>query len=206
MNQTINDEEAIKQYLLGRLPEEEQTPLEERLLTDDHFFEGLKVAEDELIDEYLAGRLTGQDRERFDNHFMAAPERQQKLRFSMALRKYIAVETAEKPDTGGGLTEEITSVRTAETSGAGPQNGDVSGRARLETASADSGINNRGGRRGAWCLPRILLSVRCGQGLGRAEKRLPKPPPCAGTHNGVELPELSGDQRRRASEPGAGEP
>lgn len=89
MNQTINEEEAIKQYLLGRLSEEEQTPLEERLLTDDDFFERLNLAEEELIDEYLAGALPAKDRERFDNHFITAPERQQKLRFSKALRKYV---------------------------------------------------------------------------------------------------------------------
>jgi tetratricopeptide (TPR) repeat protein len=90
MNQTINEEEAIKQYLLGQLSEEEQTPLEERLLTDDDFFERLNMAEDELIDEYLADRLGPDDRQEFNGHFMIAPERQQKLRFSKALRKYVA--------------------------------------------------------------------------------------------------------------------
>jgi CHAT domain-containing protein/tetratricopeptide (TPR) repeat protein len=108
MNQTINEEEAIKQYLLGRLSEEEQTPLEERLLTDDDFFERLKLAEDELIDELLGGGLGTDERERFNSHFMAAPERQQKLRFSMVLKKYVAVDSAARLNgtegsTGGGM-------------------------------------------------------------------------------------------------------
>src|SRR5262249_6202613 len=90
MNQTINEEEAIKQYLLGRLPEEEQTRLEERLLTDDDFFERLNLAEDELVDDYLAGSLDAENRQRFDKQFLAAPERQRKVRFSMALRKYVS--------------------------------------------------------------------------------------------------------------------
>jgi CHAT domain-containing protein/tetratricopeptide (TPR) repeat protein len=93
MNQTINEEEAIKQYLLGRLSEEERTALEERLLTDDDFFERLNLAEDELIEEYLAGALPAGDRERFVSHFMGAPERQRKLGFSMALRKYVTTRT-----------------------------------------------------------------------------------------------------------------
>src|SRR5215470_1028129 len=91
MNQTINEEEAIRQYLLGRLREEEQTRLEERLLTDDDFFERLNLAEDELIDEYLAGGLDAENRQRFDTHFLAAPERQRKLRFSVVLSKYSRV-------------------------------------------------------------------------------------------------------------------
>jgi CHAT domain-containing protein/tetratricopeptide (TPR) repeat protein len=133
MNQTINEEEAIKQYLLGRLSEEEQTPLEERLLTHDDFFERLKLAEDELIEEYLAGTLPGGDRERFDSHFMAAPERKQKLRFSMALRKYVTGETITQRERGAGSPKGTGPARGTEPSDAGRRNGAAKGGSKLKT-------------------------------------------------------------------------
>jgi CHAT domain-containing protein len=133
MNQTINEEEAIKQYLLGRLSEEEQTPLEERLLTDDDFFERLSLAENELIDEYLADRLGAEDLERFNSHFMTAPERQNKLGFSMTLRKYVTRETTTQTDSGAGSTEGAGRARRAESSDAGRRNGATNGGSKLKT-------------------------------------------------------------------------
>jgi tetratricopeptide (TPR) repeat protein len=120
MNQTINEEEAIKQYLLGRLPEDEKTRLEERLLTDDDFFERLNLAEDELIDEYLAGELDAENRQRFDKHFLAAPERQRKVRFSMALRKYVSAGPAPNVGPVGASVYGTGSIRTIQDLVAGP--------------------------------------------------------------------------------------
>jgi hypothetical protein len=76
-------------YLLGNLPPKSLAGLEERLLADKGSYEELLVAEDELIDEYLADRLSAAERESFESHFLITQERQQKLRFSRAFRKYV---------------------------------------------------------------------------------------------------------------------
>lgn len=86
------EQEKMKQYLLGKLPPESLTPLEERLLSDSDFYEQLLISEDDLVDDYLADRLSGPDRERFEAHFMISPERRQKVRFGKALRRYILAE------------------------------------------------------------------------------------------------------------------
>ena len=83
------EQKQIRLYLLGNLPQKDLAALEERLFTDKGSYEELLVAEDELIDEYLADRLSGADRKSFESHFLIAPERQQKLRFSRAFRKYV---------------------------------------------------------------------------------------------------------------------
>lgn len=95
MEQHAQEQEDIRRYLLGLLPQERQQPLEERLLTDNRLFEELLIVEDELIDQYLAGALTERERGEFEAHFMNAPERQQQVRFANAFRRsYVAGKSA----------------------------------------------------------------------------------------------------------------
>ena len=91
MEASPTDHERIKDYLLGRIPEEEDAEVGARLLTDHQFYEELSIVEDELIDRYLGGTLSDSDRESFESHFVSSYERQQKVRFARALRKKISV-------------------------------------------------------------------------------------------------------------------
>src|SRR6185437_4105078 len=83
------EQESLRQYLLGDLPPAEMAALEERLLTDTVFYDELLMVEDELIDQYLSGEQSQAERESFEAYFALAPERQQKLRFARALKKYL---------------------------------------------------------------------------------------------------------------------
>lgn len=84
-----DDQNAIRQYLLGSLDDVRLKQVEERLITDADFFEELEIAEDELIDEFLSHDLSEPDRDRFERHFLAAPERQRNLQFARAMRRQI---------------------------------------------------------------------------------------------------------------------
>ena len=92
-----NTEERIatRQYLLGDLPPGSLRLLEERILGDKDFYEELLIAEDELVDEYLADRLSQAERHLFESHFLIAPERQHKVRFGGALRKYVNLHKSD---------------------------------------------------------------------------------------------------------------
>ena len=91
MNYNTAEEKQLCQYLLGKLAEDVQRQLEEKLMTQANLFEQLEVLEDELIDEYLRNTLSNKDREGFEKHFLSSPERHQKLRFAQAFRSYVAV-------------------------------------------------------------------------------------------------------------------
>ncbi|HEV2882015.1 MAG TPA: hypothetical protein VGX24_12115 [Pyrinomonadaceae bacterium] len=97
MNSTFEDAEAVRQYLLGMLPQEKYLHIEEQFLTSNDRFEELLIAEDELIDEYLRGELSEAERKHFTDHFLQSPERQQKLRFAKTFDKYIEAAKIEKP-------------------------------------------------------------------------------------------------------------
>jgi hypothetical protein len=102
MGLQTNHEKGLRGYLLGELPLEEQRLLEERLFADDNSFQQLLFIEEELIDDYLSGELSAHERARFENHFLAAPERQRDLSFAKALRKYAATAAAaskQSPDS-----------------------------------------------------------------------------------------------------------
>lgn len=80
---------AVRRYLLKQLSGEEQSALEARLLTEDDLFTELDIVEDELIDEYLANKLSRDERKRFDDHFLTTPERESKLRSAQAMKRYL---------------------------------------------------------------------------------------------------------------------
>ena len=86
----LKGQESLRKYLLGNLPPSQLSALEERLLTDGAFYDELLMVEDELIDQYLSGEQSPAEREGFEAHFMLAPERQQKVRFARALKKYLS--------------------------------------------------------------------------------------------------------------------
>ena len=101
------EENAIRQYLLGLLVPEHRPAVEERLLTDDAFYEELLIVEDELIDQYVADRISQAERERFEAHFLVTPERWKKVRFARTLKRCVAAggegaseDAAELPEGG----------------------------------------------------------------------------------------------------------
>ena len=91
MKHFSQEQEVIRQYLLGLTPPEDSLAVEEQLLAGDGFYEELLSGEDELVDQYLRGELSEPERQRFTNHFLQAPERRQKLRFARVLRRYVAL-------------------------------------------------------------------------------------------------------------------
>ncbi len=88
-------ERRLVRYLLGALPEEEQEALEQRYFTEPVLLAELEAAADELIQEYLSGALAGEDRIRFESHFLASPRQQERLRFMQALLTGLARPSRE---------------------------------------------------------------------------------------------------------------
>ncbi len=87
MNANLEHELPLRPYLLGDLNSDEQQRLEQRLMIDSAAYEELNCVEDELIDDYLEGALSGNEKQKFENYFLSAPERRQKLDFASALKR-----------------------------------------------------------------------------------------------------------------------
>ncbi len=81
----ISDDHLVR-YLLGALPADETDRLDEQTFVDDELAERLRVAEDDLVDSYAAGRLTGERLQRFESFYLASPRRRSKAAFAKGLQ------------------------------------------------------------------------------------------------------------------------
>jgi anti-sigma-K factor RskA len=106
------EHEAINGYLLGTLSQDVQQRIEERLLTEDSFFEELLSAEEELIDDYVSGELSDDVRLKFEQHFLSTPERHEKLRFALALNR--STSTSSEKAVSKSAQEESALEESAE--------------------------------------------------------------------------------------------
>lgn len=74
--------ELMTRFLLGELSEAERPAVEERLLSDNEFFDQLLVVEDSLIDAYLVGQLSDDRRQRAALLLRSSPEQRREVEFT----------------------------------------------------------------------------------------------------------------------------
>jgi hypothetical protein len=87
---TLNlDKDDMKKYLLGTLDGDRKSQLEERILSEPDVYEELLLTEEELIDQYVAGSLTGLEQQQFETNFLTTSERQKHLQFARHLKRYM---------------------------------------------------------------------------------------------------------------------
>lgn len=86
MTFSMDDPEAslARRFLLGQLPPNEAEQFETRLLEDAEVFEMAQAIEDDLVDDYVRGRLSGEERAVLAARFANRPDR---IRFAEALAR-----------------------------------------------------------------------------------------------------------------------
>src|SRR5215831_13733747 len=89
-------DDAAVRYLLGVGTELEKTALEETLFKDPAALEEIAAIEDDLIDDYLSGELTGNERSSFEAAYFATAERRTRVDFARTLRQRLA-DTGARP-------------------------------------------------------------------------------------------------------------
>jgi hypothetical protein len=80
-----HDDEPVIAYLLGAAPQDETERLDELSIADDEFASRLSAAENDLVDAYVRGELSGERLEQFQNVYLASPKHRQKVAFAEAL-------------------------------------------------------------------------------------------------------------------------
>ena len=90
-------EDALRRYLLGSASEEESTAIERHYFTDSAALDGVSAAEESLIDDYLSERLAPEDRQAFEQHYLASPTH--RARVDVARRLQAVTSTASNKVT-----------------------------------------------------------------------------------------------------------
>jgi hypothetical protein len=80
-NQALDDE-LLKRYLLGALPEAETERLHELSVTDGDLAGRLDAVENDLVDAYVRGELPQEDHNQFKSFYLASPKRREKVRLA----------------------------------------------------------------------------------------------------------------------------
>lgn len=105
------DERVITDYLLGAAPEAETERLDELRVTDGDFAWQIQAVENDLVDVYVRGKLSGDALESFNSHYLASPRRREKVRFA---EMFLAL-TEQLPK--GGTAEARETVAASTTAG-----------------------------------------------------------------------------------------
>lgn len=96
MNKEVMTDALLREFLLGKLHDNERDRIESLFLTDADVREQLLVVEQELIEDYLEDSLTGDDRERFLARFAKTEEQRQQLRITRAIIDHATASSLAK--------------------------------------------------------------------------------------------------------------
>lgn len=103
-----NDQTRIRDYLLGKLREDEQQKIEERLMVEDDLFQELEISKDELVEEYYANELTRDEHQWFERNFLASPEGKERYTLATALGQLgSSASPTPRPQTFFGWLENL---------------------------------------------------------------------------------------------------
>lgn len=89
MSAELPDSQILTRYLLGTLPDDEAEKLDELAVTDDEVAWRLAETENDLVDAYARGELSGEDLDRFKIHYLSSERRREKVMFAETLRDRI---------------------------------------------------------------------------------------------------------------------
>lgn len=97
MNIRKDDNKLLTQYLLGTLAEAQTEECDERSFTDDDFAARLEVVENDLVDAYVRGEITGGNLQAFESHYLASPRRREKVAFAKSFQTFTEQQVATQP-------------------------------------------------------------------------------------------------------------
>jgi hypothetical protein len=86
----------LREFLLGKLTDEDRERIEGLFLTDSQTRERVLALEQDLVDDYLEDGLSQEDKERFISRYAQTDEQRRKLRITGAIKDW-AVREARAP-------------------------------------------------------------------------------------------------------------
>ena len=105
MNELQEKEIAIK-YFLGGLSANEQESLEERFFTDEKYGDFLDEIEADLIDEYVRGEFSDDQKQKFEKNYLVSDKRQNRVKAAVALweRERISAQKVKTVEVASSVT------------------------------------------------------------------------------------------------------
>jgi hypothetical protein len=93
---TTDQEELMRRYLLGDLSEAAQQEVEKRFFEDDGYYGRLQIVEEELVDRYVGGELPGEEQKKFEVRFLSTRGGRMRVAFARALMETLQSGSGEE--------------------------------------------------------------------------------------------------------------
>ena len=97
MNDETVTDSRLREFLLGKVSDEERERIESLFLTDPHARERVLGVEQDLIEDYLEDTLTGDDRERFVSRYAQTDDQRRKLRITKSIKDWAITKMPAEP-------------------------------------------------------------------------------------------------------------
>jgi len=94
MNDESIDDAFLREFLLGKVNDEERGRMEDLFLIDPQAKQRVLGVEQDLIEDYLEGTLTTADRERFVSRYAQTAEQRRRLRITKSIKDWAIAESA----------------------------------------------------------------------------------------------------------------
>ena len=94
MNEELPTDAVLREFLLGRVDDEERARIENLFLTDSEAREKVLVIEQELIEDYLEDNLTAEDKQEFLLRYGQTAAQRRELRITEAIKNWALKENA----------------------------------------------------------------------------------------------------------------
>lgn len=91
----------LRQFLLGKVNDDERQQIESLFITDSSMRERVLAVEQDLAEDYLEDSLTPEDKEIFLARYASTPEQQRKLRITKSIKDWAVTNAAAGMRTPG---------------------------------------------------------------------------------------------------------
>ena len=95
----VENEDVIRRFLFGRMPEEERFEFEARFVSDSGLFEQISAVEDELIEKYVRGWMAPDEKVEFETIFLATEKRRERVTLAKVFLDQITRKGSSLTDT-----------------------------------------------------------------------------------------------------------
>jgi len=100
---------SLREFLLGKLADEELERVENLYLTDSQTRERVLALEQDLIEDYLENSLSEEDKERFLARYADTDEQRRKLRITKSIKDWAVTQATTSPATAAATTVSMSS-------------------------------------------------------------------------------------------------
>jgi hypothetical protein len=94
MKEELMTDALLRQFLLGKVDDEERQQIEHLFITDSSLRERVLGVEQDLIEDYLEDSLTPEDKEIFLSRYANTPEQRRKLRITKSIKDWAVTNAA----------------------------------------------------------------------------------------------------------------